>query len=31
MAIKTGKNALFTEINITHLTDIYLVLLFIMM
>ena len=31
MGIKTGKNALFTEINITPLTDIFLVLLFIMM
>ena len=31
MAIKTGKNALFTEINITPLTDIFLVLLIIMM
>ncbi len=31
MAIKTGKNALFTEINLTPLTDIFLVLLIIMM
>ena len=31
MAIKTGKNALLTEINITPLTDIFLVLLIIMM
>ena len=31
MGIKTGKNALFTEINITPLTDIFLVLLIIMM
>ena len=31
MAIKNGKNALFTEINITPLTDIFLVLLIIMM
>lgn len=31
MAIKTGKQALFTEINITPLTDIFLVLLIIMM
>lgn len=31
MAIKSGKNALFTEINITPLTDIFLVLLIIMM
>ena len=31
MAIKTGKKALFTEINITPLTDIFLVLLIIMM
>lgn len=31
MAIKTGKNSLFTEINITPLTDIFLVLLIIMM
>ncbi len=31
MSIKTGKNALFTEINITPLTDIFLVLLIIMM
>ena len=31
MAIKTGKNAMFTEINITPLTDIFLVLLIIMM
>ena len=31
MGIKSGKNALFTEINITPLTDIFLVLLIIMM
>jgi len=31
MAIKTGKNAMFNEINITPLTDIFLVLLIIMM
>ena len=31
MGIKTGKKALFTEINITPLTDIFLVLLLIMM
>ncbi len=31
MAIKSGKNAMFTEINITPLTDIFLVLLIIMM
>lgn len=31
MAMKSGKNALFTEINITPLTDIFLVLLIIMM
>lgn len=31
MTIKSGKNALFTEINITPLTDIFLVLLIIMM
>jgi len=31
MAIKSGKQALFTEINITPLTDIFLVLLIIMM
>ena len=31
MGIKTGKNTLFTEINITPLTDIFLVLLIIMM
>ena len=31
MAIKSGKNAAFTEINITPLTDIFLVLLIIMM
>lgn len=31
MAIKSSKNALFTEINITPLTDIFLVLLIIMM
>ena len=31
MAIKSGKKALFTEINITPLTDIFLVLLIIMM
>lgn len=31
MAIKSTKNALFTEINITPLTDIFLVLLIIMM
>lgn len=31
MGIKTGKKALFTEINITPLTDIFLVLLIIMM
>ena len=31
MSIKSGKNALFTEINITPLTDIFLVLLIIMM
>ena len=31
MAIKSGKDALFTEINITPLTDIFLVLLIIMM
>jgi len=31
VAIKSGKNALFTEINITPLTDIFLVLLIIMM
>ena len=31
MAIKKEKNALFTEINITPLTDIFLVLLIIMM
>ena len=31
MAIKNGKNAMFTEINITPLTDIFLVLLIIMM
>lgn len=31
MAIKSGKNALFTDINITPLTDIFLVLLIIMM
>lgn len=31
MAIKSGKNAIFTEINITPLTDIFLVLLIIMM
>ena len=31
MAIKSGKNALFTEINITPQTDIFLVLLIIMM
>ena len=30
MGIKTGKKALFTEINITPLTDIFLVLLIIM-
>ena len=31
MTIKSGKNAMFTEINITPLTDIFLVLLIIMM
>ena len=31
MSIKSGKKALFTEINITPLTDIFLVLLIIMM
>lgn len=31
MGIKSGKQALFTEINITPLTDIFLVLLIIMM
>ena len=31
MAIKSGKKALFTEINITPFTDIFLVLLIIMM
>ena len=31
MAIKSGKNAMLTEINITPLTDIFLVLLIIMM
>lgn len=31
MGIKSGKKALFTEINITPLTDIFLVLLIIMM
>lgn len=31
MSIKSGKNTLFTEINITPLTDIFLVLLIIMM
>ena len=31
MAIKSGKKALFSEINITPLTDIFLVLLIIMM
>ena len=31
MAIKSGKKAMFTEINITPLTDIFLVLLIIMM
>ena len=31
MAIKSSKDALFTEINITPLTDIFLVLLIIMM
>ncbi len=31
MAIKSGRKALFTEINITPLTDIFLVLLIIMM
>ncbi len=31
MAIKSGKKALFTDINITPLTDIFLVLLIIMM
>ena len=31
MAIKSGKKAIFTEINITPLTDIFLVLLIIMM
>ena len=31
MAIKSGKRALFSEINITPLTDIFLVLLIIMM
>ena len=31
MAIKSGKQAIFTEINITPLTDIFLVLLIIMM
>jgi len=31
MAIKSGKQALFTQINITPLTDIFLVLLIIMM
>ena len=31
MTIKSGKKALFTEINITPLTDIFLVLLIIMM
>ena len=31
MDIKKGKNAMFTEINITPLTDIFLVLLIIMM
>ncbi len=31
MSIKSGKNAMFTEINITPLTDIFLVLLIIMM
>lgn len=31
MAIKSTKNAMFTEINITPLTDIFLVLLIIMM
>ncbi len=31
MSIKSEKNALFTEINITPLTDIFLVLLIIMM
>ena len=31
MSIKSGKKALFTDINITPLTDIFLVLLIIMM
>ena len=31
MALKTGKKAIFSEINITPLTDIFLVLLIIMM
>ena len=31
MAIKSGRNAVFSEINITPLTDIFLVLLIIMM
>src|SRR5574344_2013896 len=31
MSIKAGKNAIFNEINITPLTDIFLVLLIIMM
>jgi len=31
MSIKSGKKAMFTEINITPLTDIFLVLLIIMM
>ena len=31
MAIKSGKKAIFTDINITPLTDIFLVLLIIMM
>ena len=31
MAIKSGKNAVFSDINITPLTDIFLVLLIIMM
>lgn len=31
MAIKSGRNAMFNEINITPLTDIFLVLLIIMM
>ncbi len=31
MAIKSGKNAIFSDINITPLTDIFLVLLIIMM